>query len=63
MKRIRELIARLLRRRPEPELGKVAYDTSKCSRCGDTSAVMDGLCWYCRTGNERVSEPMVWTGD
>lgn len=63
MRRLRALLDRLLGRKPTPELGKVTYETGRCQQCGGDSAVINGSCWYCRTGNEPVTEPMVWSGD
>lgn len=60
--RIRAAIARLLGRRQAVPLGKVVYEKGSCQQCGRTNAVRDGLCWFCRTGNEPVDEPMSWSG-
>jgi hypothetical protein len=56
---ILELIARRLRPEP-PALFRVVYAKGVACECGETSAVLDGKCWYCRTGNTPVKEPMVW---
>jgi hypothetical protein len=42
--------------------GRVAYESAGCRECGRTNAVIGGLCWYHRTGNEPVEEPMSWDG-
>lgn len=42
--------------------GRVVYESAGCRECGRTNAVIDGLCWYHRTGNEPVEEPMAWDG-
>jgi len=59
---IRRLLARLrgLFGAKPVALGKVAYERGGCRECGRTNAVINGLCWYHRTGNVPVEEPMVW---
>ena len=61
--RIRAWIRARLGRSAGLTAHSVAYESGACRECGGRSAVLEGRCWYCRTGNEPVTEPMVWTGD
>ena len=42
--------------------GHVVYEAGACRECGRTTAVINGRCWHCRTGNPPVEEPMTWAG-